>query len=102
MKMGPLCVRRGERGRRELTLSCLLWAQTAGLVETDVIPSQTPEPWRPEQPGGQEEASPPSLSCLSRPECTGGGMMGADLERLPVRSWLQGAKASLYHPTPGL
>lgn len=28
--------------------------------------------------------------------------MGADLERLPVQSWLHGAKASLYHPTPGL
>lgn len=28
--------------------------------------------------------------------------MGADLERLLVQSWHQGAKASLYHPTPGL
>lgn len=72
-----------------------------GLVETAVIPSQALEPWSPEQPDGQGDATPPPVSCLS----TALSVLRDDRSRLggtasPVLA--QGFKASPYHLMPRL
>lgn len=66
MKMGLLCISRGERARGGLALGCWLWHSQPDLI-TDL------EPWRPKQPPGVGQRGRPhtlTSSCVQSTECS--------------------------------